>query len=491
MLPKLLNILTTAGSVVLLFNLIIIVHEIGHFLAARWRGLHIEEFGVWFGKPLWKKQFNGVWYSLGSIPAGGFVKLPQLAPMDLIEGESESQPDGENAPPAEPLPPISALDKIIVAFAGPLFSFLFAIALAVVVWSVGKPVNDFENSTEIGFVDPKGPAAAAGLQPGDTIKAVDGHPVDRFMGPLRSVKWHIVRSEGETIRFDIERKGEPLAIHSGWSKAEGPGWKRKELRTVGIGPRQIPNIDGVLANSPAEQAGFQKGDFLLKVNDTPVFNVLDGYNELARHTGQPNHLVVRRNHTETTLTLIPTPHPSQPNWIAEPGLQWGHRSIMHPLPSDQIRDAVLSIVNMLDALFAKRSDVSAQHFSGPVGIMKVYYSIFENEGGWLLALAFSVFFNVNLALANLLPFPVLDGGHITLALIESIRRKPFNPKYLGWLQTSCAVAAMAFMAYLTFFDVTDFFNRRKDKSAAPAAAPSATQPAAAPTGNQTQPAPSK
>ena len=426
MFPKILNVLTTAGSVVLLFNLIIIVHEIGHFLAARWRGLHIEEFGVWFGKPLWKKQFNGVWYSLGSIPAGGFVKLPQLSPMDLIEGESEVTSEDQDAPPSEPLPPISALDKIIVAFAG--------------------------------------------------------HPVDRFIGPLRSVKWHIVRSEGETIRFDIERKGQPLAIHSGWSKAEGPGWKRKELRTVGIGPRQIPNIDGVLLNSPAEQAGFQKGDFLLKVNETRVFNVLDAYNELARHTGQPNHLVVKRGENETTLTLVPAPHPSQPNWIAEPGLQWGHRSIIHPLPSDQIRDAVLSIVNMLDALFAKRSDVSAQHFSGPVGIMKVYYSIFENDGGWLLALAFSVFFNVNLALANLLPFPVLDGGHITLALIEGLRRKPFNPKYLGWLQTACALTAMAFMAYLTFFDVTDFFNRRKDKGAATDKPATETPAAPEPTG---------
>ena len=483
MLPKLLNILSTAGSVILLFNLIIIVHEIGHFLAARWRGLHIEEFGVWFGKPLWKKQFNGVWYSLGSIPAGGFVKLPQLAPMDLIEGESHPLPENDPATPPQPLPPISPLDKIIVAFAGPLFSFLFAIALAVVVWSVGKPINDFENSTEIGFVDPKGPAAAAGLQPGDTIKSVDHHPVDRFMGPLRSVKWHIVRSEGDTIQFDIERNGKPLTIHSNWSKAEGPGWKRKELRTVGIGPRQIPNIDGVLPNSPAHQAGFQKGDFLLKVNDAPIFNVLDAYKELAKHTNQPNQLVVRRNQTETTLTLNPSPHPSQPDWIAEPGLQWGHRSIIHPLPSDQIRDAVLSIVNMLDALFAKRSDVSAQHFSGPVGIMKVYYSIFENDGGWLLALAFSVFFNVNLALANLLPFPVLDGGHITLAIIEGLRKKPFNPKYLGWLQTACALAAMAFMAYLTFFDVTDFF-RRKDKPAQTAPAesskPAPSQPTSAP-----------
>src|SRR2546427_6812610 len=101
-------------EVLILFNLMIVVHELGHFLAARWRGLYIERFGVWFGKPLWKKTINGVQYSLGSLPFGGFVALPQLAPMDIIEGKA----DGDGAR----RPPISALDKIIVAVAGPLFS---------------------------------------------------------------------------------------------------------------------------------------------------------------------------------------------------------------------------------------------------------------------------------------------------------------------------------------------------------------------------------
>src|SRR5277367_4441314 len=86
-------------EVLLLFNLIIFVHELGHFLAARWRGLKIERFAIWFGKPIWKAKINGIEYALGSIPAGGYVQLPQMAPMELIEGKRE---DG-----GEPLPPIS------------------------------------------------------------------------------------------------------------------------------------------------------------------------------------------------------------------------------------------------------------------------------------------------------------------------------------------------------------------------------------------------
>src|SRR5499425_3300279 len=145
-------------EVLLLFNLLIAVHELGHFLAAKWRGLKIDRFAVWFGKPIWKKKINGVEYALGSLPFGGYVALPQMATMEAIEGKSESS--------GQPLPPISALDKIIVAFAGPLFSFLLAFAFAVVVWIIGRPVSETERTTIIGYVMKDGPADKAGLHPG-------------------------------------------------------------------------------------------------------------------------------------------------------------------------------------------------------------------------------------------------------------------------------------------------------------------------------------
>src|SRR5215813_13692554 len=131
-------------EVLLIFNLMIIVHELGHFLAGRWRGLVIEKFGIWFGKPIWKKKINGVQYSLGTLPFGGFVALPQLAPMDIIEGKADVDRDQ--------LPPISALDKIIVAVAGPLFSFLLAVVFAVIVWMAGYPVSESDMTTTIGFI---------------------------------------------------------------------------------------------------------------------------------------------------------------------------------------------------------------------------------------------------------------------------------------------------------------------------------------------------
>src|SRR5947207_12626990 len=212
-------------EVLVIFNLLIVVHEIGHFLAARWRGLYIEKFGVWFGKPLWKKKISGVEYSLGSLPFGGFVALPQLAPMDIIEGKADVD--------REQLPPISALDKIIVAIAGPLFSLLLAFVFATIVWVAGYPVSESDMTTTIGYIMPDSPAAKAELHEGDKILEVDGKRVTRFLGMNDSVSWAVVRSEGEKILVKFERAGQVQTVEVEPRKAESLGWfRRKSVRQL-------------------------------------------------------------------------------------------------------------------------------------------------------------------------------------------------------------------------------------------------------------------
>ena len=540
-----LNFLFILVEVLFIFNVIIIVHELGHFLAARWRGLVIEGFGVWFGKPIWKKTIGGVQYSLGSIPAGGFVKLPQMAPMDIIEGDNTAE--------YQSLPRAKALDKIIVAFAGPLFSFGLALALATLVWAIGRPVGESEATTTIGYVLPDSPAAKAGLQPGDQILEVDGKPVARFGGMAQdSITWRIVRSEGDTIPIKVRRGGQELTLYPVPLKPEGTIWHRKSLRAIQIMPAETPMVGAVEPNSPGEKAGLKANDLVTEVNGERLLSImgiddyakahpdsaitltvmrdgqtlhipfdvrgakvdsvmknspaelvkiksdnvitsvngqpvrnqiwLTGY--IHQHPGEPLALGVQRG-TETFTANVTPAVPERGATVPMIGVGWGDLdgiswdatgkfTLHHPRPGEQIRAGVMAIVNTLDAVISKKSSVKLQHMNGPVTIMRAYYVMFESKEGWRLALWFSVIFNVNLAVLNMLPIPVLDGGHITLALLEAARRKPVNLKLLETIQSGCAVALIGFMIYIAFFDVQDLFGGGKGKRegvefAAPAA----------------------
>ncbi|MDR3405919.1 MAG: site-2 protease family protein [Chthoniobacter sp.] len=552
MILHILKVILIILEVLVIFNLMIIVHELGHFLAARWRGLVIEKFGIWFGKPLWKKTINGVEYSLGSIPAGGFVALPQLAPMEVMEGSVQT--------PRELLPPISVLDKIIVAFAGPLFSFLLAVVFAVVIWQWGRPVSEPESSTTVGYILEKSPAAEAGMQVGDKIDSVDGHPVTRFQGmSTDSIAWSVVRSEGEKVSMVVERdvngKKETKEL---WVAPTIPEkthwWNRKNLRTIGIlpsysfvvgkvqpgsaaekaglhiddvitaingqkmyvpddlyeygkthltGPYELtvdrPQVDltngarvhwsddlkmtkltlpfdpkgvriaGVEKDSPAEAAGLKKDDVVLSIDDHPTNFREQMIDYVGSRAGVPLTFHILRAGQELPLKItpqVPLGLPPEMEKLGKIGAalestdglgyeNMGKSKLIHPHPGEQVHQSVMAIVNTVDAVLSRKSSIGVQQMGGPVMMMNAYYHMLSSPEGLRMAIWFSVILNVNLALLNMLPIPVLDGGHITLAIIEAVRRKPMNVRILEYVQTTCAMAIIGFMLFIMFFDVQD------------------------------------
>jgi regulator of sigma E protease len=518
-------------EVLLIFNLLIIVHELGHFLAARWRGLHVDKFGVWFGRPILKRTVGGVEFSLGWIPAGGFVLLPQMATMEAVEGKAGVS--GSN------LPPIKPLDKIIVAAAGPLFSFLLALVFAAIVWAVGRPMAEADTTTTIGYVAPDVPAAKAGFKPGDKILEVDGHPVTRFNGMVDSIGWYVVRSEGATIPFKVQRGDQTLTINSGFERPETSGWERKSLRQVGLQPAITPIIakvasdseaakaglraddqivdiggqkiyylkqisewaqqhsgqalpltvvrdgrsfhvdmqpgrlviSGVIENSPADVAKLQKGDKIIALNDEQIYDI-DAINQYVdANPDKVLTLTVQRGNQTVAVRIRPAipdrpiaqegkAHPIIGFYTGEntDGITWdagGKMTTAHISPIEQVVAGVETITNTIGALLSPQSDIKLQHLSGPVMIMRTYYLLFQSEWGWQLALWFSVVFNINLAIINLLPIPVLDGGHILLAILEAVRRRPLNIRVLEVLQGACAILLIGFMLYVSFYDVQD------------------------------------
>lgn len=449
-------------AVVLFFNFMIFVHELGHFLAGKWRGAYIDRFQIWFGKPLWKKKIAGVQWGIGWIPAGGFVSLPQLESMEGIEGRADVPTD---------LQPLKPLDKIIIAAAGPLFSLLLAYAFAVVVWIAGNPEMQ-PIPPQVGYVSPGSPAEKAGILPGDTILTVDGKAVSQWTGRLEGVRELIALSEGPRIRLSIARPGvpEPLCIESGYELPEKKWWQRQGMRRMGFMPASPAVVGEVHPNSPAALAGLESNQRIIALNGQPVYSPLSVMS--ASEKGEPIQLTVAvPDGTHLQLAVQPR---IPDNWKGLPGatpllgFSWQsepvHVTMEHPTPQQQVNLSLRWMYDTLKKICAPGSSVKMEHLSGPVGIGNYIYRMMEaGEGiGWRLALWFAVVLNVNLAVLNILPLPVVDGGHVTLGLIEMLRGKPVSGRFLEWIMTAFIFLIFAFFIFVTFKDVGDMIGGSSD-----------------------------
>jgi regulator of sigma E protease len=459
---SILQVILLIVVVVLGFNLIIFVHELGHFLAAKWRGLKIERFQIWFGTPIWKKEINGVQYGLGWIPAGGFVALPQMAPMEAIEGGNKDN---------KSLPPITPLDKIIVAVAGPLFSLLLALLAGVAVWGVGKP-KDFIPTQIVGEVLAGGPAAVAGILPGDKILKINGKTVDGFAGSLDSITESIILSQGKQIEFTIQRGSSPtpLTLISEFKTEKTKWFQRAGLRQVGLGPEMDhTEISWVGLGSPAAKAGLKEGDVLVSLNGQ-TFKSDELALAFVKATGaKAIEIIVTREGKTLSFTATPvvpiSPAGKDPMLgVAFYSAPYRNEGIVHPSPIAQVLESLRNMWTTITTVIAPGSSIGVGHLSGPVGIASLQYELLQMENGWRRLLSFLVLFNVNLAVLNMLPIPVLDGGHITLAILEKIFGRPVKAKPLEILQTVCALALISLMLFVTSKDIGDKFGHSKPKT---------------------------
>ncbi len=367
---------------------------------------------------------------------------------------------------SKPLPKITPMDKIIVAFAGPLFSILLALLAAVVVWGVGKP-KDFIPTTTIGAVLEGSAGEKAGLRPGDRILEINGKPVEGFAGSLDSITERIILSSGETIRFTVERPGmeEPLTLTSGFETEDSRWFQRRGLRQVGLAPAGPALVGQVYENSPAAEAGLEKGDIILGVSGHKLFSDIQLGKFLERADFKAVDLTVKKASGEIVETQITPEVPLEPaDGRPMIGVLWDPAGdvdvrIVHPNPFTQVGDSLRMMWVTITSVADPGSNIGVDHLSGPVGIGQMLYQLLLTDDGWRRIIGFMVLFNVNLAVLNMLPFPVLDGGHITLAIMEKIAGKPVRTKVLEVVQTACALALISLMLYVTSKDIGDKFGR--------------------------------
>ncbi len=425
------------GVVLLLFNLAIFVHELGHFWIGRRRGAKIERFAIWFGAAIWKKTIGGVEFRLGWIPLGGYVAFPQLA-MESVEGAS--------ATPAEELKPLLPRDKIPILLAGSAANVLLGFVIACVIWVVGVPKDASEFDLKVGHVPTTTVEDQAGIRPGDRIYSIDGHPVHEWS----EIVQRVALSLSSKVRVGLERDGATREVEV--APAHDNLFR---IRRLALESANTPVAGRIQPRSPAETAGVQEGDEFLELNGEKVLGTRHLVDLIGAHPNQPIRLTLLRAGKRIELTV--TPRVEKTSQAARIGVALTVRHdepkvLVHPTPWRQIMDSLLMMANTLNAILHTRTTgVGMGDLSGPVGIFQVLYELIRLD--FRLALAFMVLLNINLAVINLLPIPVLDGGHIVFSLIEAIRKKPLNPKWMEAIQTVFVALLLTFFIYVTFNDI--------------------------------------
>lgn len=434
-----------------LFSLAVFIHEFGHFIAARLLGLRADIFSIGFGPALWKWRMWGTEMRFSAIPFGGYVSLPQLDP----EGMKNIQGDH-----AETLPPAPPWKRIIVAVAGPMGNLVLAVVCAALIaWCA--PPSATGASTEVAGVYKDSPAAQSGLlQRGDHIRSVNGHPVKSWMDI--ATECMLAGGSNTVVQLEVQRGNEvitgELPLDTPYRGSDSV-WIFKAIP----GPLTLA-VGQVLDLSPAADAGLKTGDKLLEINGEPLVEVTQLTNR--EDPQAPLTLTVQRDQEEPTLLEL-TPRLMErdlPDGTVEQawliGLVPGYLSAQH-LPwmsessiSGQLKGDFSSIARVFQAFFKPKAEGermrTAKSLGGPIMIFSLFTQVVQ-MGLWV-SLGFVRLICVNLALLNLLPIPVLDGGHVIFALYALITRRELSPRIINGAVTAFTYLLLAVMVWFLFSD---------------------------------------
>jgi len=436
-------------------GVVVFVHELGHFLAARLVKIDVEAFSIGWGNPIIKKKIGGVEYRLGMFPVGGYCKM---------KGETDYKEAWENMrngikPETGSYLAASPAARILVSFGGPFFNLIFAVLLLSLLWGVGFEVNTMSNRIILASeMDGQSfPADQAGLRTGDRIVEINGKKISYY----HELQENIALNPDKKLPILVERNGEliPIEVTPSLDKSSGAG-------KIGVYFWTDPVIKNVKEGSPSRRAGLAEGDILTSANGVPLHNSIELV-KLLEHDS-PDELVLEyerdgvkgqaqfsryeyENDLGFTWSYISyrTPNLSFPQAIAK-GASEGYKTLAVSVKS-------------LRLLF-KGIDLT-QAVSGPVRITYLMGDIAASGFGQSVGSGFRSFadfialISVALCVMNLLPLPILDGGMIVLFLVEMIRRKPAHPKAITIFQYSGMVIIFTLMIIAVFGDIL-FFVRQ-------------------------------
>jgi regulator of sigma E protease len=489
--------------IVLLVGFTVFIHELGHYLSARIFGLVIDSFSIGFGPAIWKKKYRNVVYKIGMIPFGGYVALPQLDPsgMSLVQGSAENissesrrqenfcinnevpqntflrrfrqwklikqksherhsmdNSAGEVTAVNRQLPDVPVWKRIVVLLSGVLGNMIFAFGLACIISISYHPDDSSERSTVIGYISTNNPAYIAGLRIGDEFLKVNGETVTSWYEVQREL--HL--ASGGATNIIVEIRSPDGRINT----LNIPMPPDKDSRYILEGlDKAMPCVVGyVIEGGSAQKAGVRPLDVIKEIDNIKVYSIRHLIEIVSERADKTVPLLVERKGKPLLLSVTPRYHPGEKRALIGVGFTGGGLFgsgtpwMKYRNPLAQIQGDIEEMARVLRAFISRRQGEAKQAFealTGPVGIfVLLWHSVLS---GILIALGFVRFVNVNLAIINILPLPVLDGGHILFCLWEGITRRKANAKLVNILVQAFAIFLIGMLLFVTFRDITRIF----------------------------------
>ena len=453
------NILFNLVSIIVLLGVIIGIHELGHFLAARKFKVHVIRFKIGFGKTLLSRfDKKGTEFAIGLLPLGGYVQM--LGEDNPLQGDESDQKQSSKE---ISYPQASLGARAIITAAGPIANFVLAIAAYFLIFMIG--VKDIVPI--VGGINEESLAQQAGIEVGDKILAIDNNQVSS----LKDLNTLLALRIGETgtILVDYQKPGSDITF----SESVGiENWLESELdRSVisyfGINPFIPPIVSSVQAGSPAEKSGLLKGDEIISVGDNAIRTWYELVEEISSIPDKDTLLTIKRNES---IFSVPVSISSVQN---ELGVKIGRIGIARISSNEEIPEEylvttkkgpieafVLGIketynftVLILDSIGKMiTGSVSAENIGGPIQIAVLSGS--AAKAGLVSFIGMIALLSINLGLINLFPIPILDGGQLVLIAAEKIKGSPLSEGFVEFAYRIGLLLVVGLMVFAVFNDIT-------------------------------------
>jgi regulator of sigma E protease len=427
---------TTLLAFAFVLGVLVFVHELGHFMMARWHGVRVLTFSLGFGPKLFKVKRGDTEYAISAVPLGGYVKMAGENPEDQRTGN-----------PDEFLSK-TKWQRFQILIMGPAMNVVLAVVLLWIVLMQGAAVPAYQDQpVVIGVVNADSAAARAGLRSGDRILAVNNEETptweDFFMAigskPDRDVELTIVR-DGREERVTVRPEAQT----------------RYEIGDIGVLPDVYPSIQSVMPGEPADRAGLKPNDVILSINGQRVVFASHVQEIIGQNAEKPIEVLVRRDGAEQSLTVVPKKRDN--DGMGMIGISIANETRMFtPGPLEAIGLSVQRNIEsaglILKTLWGLiTGETSTRQLMGPIGIAQI--SGESAQAGWVSLFAIMAMISLNLGLLNLMPIPVLDGGHILIMGLETVARRDFSVQAKEKMFMAGFMLLMALMVTVIYNDLT-------------------------------------